>query len=104
MLFNSYVFIFVFLPLTIAVYHLLRGNGFVRMAIFSLVVASLVFYGWWSLQYLGLLLALLAIDLVIAHKTNNIYGRRTSGESFEGIFELLLEARGVEMEAPYPWR
>jgi len=68
MLFNSYVFIFVFLPLTIAVYHLLRGNGFVRTAIFSLVVASLVFYGWWSLQYLGLLLALLVIDLAIARQ------------------------------------
>ncbi len=68
MLFNSYVFIFVFLPLTAAVYHLLRGNGLVRMAIFSLVVASLVFYGWWSLQYLGLLLGLLAVDLVIARQ------------------------------------
>lgn len=45
-----------------------------------------------------------AVDLVIAHKTNNIYGRRTSGESMNGILELLLEARGVEMEAPYPWR
>lgn len=66
MLFNSYIFIFVFLPLTVAVYHLLRGNGYVRMAIFSLVIASLVFYGWWSLQYLGLLLGLLAVDLVIA--------------------------------------
>ena len=66
MLFNSYVFIFVFLPLTVAAYHLLRSNGFVRMAIFSLVVASLVFYGWWSLQYLGLLLGLVAADLVIA--------------------------------------
>ena len=66
MLFNSYIFIFVFLPLTVAVYHLLRGNGFVRTAIFSLVVASLIFYGWWSLQYLGLLLGLVAVDLVIA--------------------------------------
>jgi D-alanyl-lipoteichoic acid acyltransferase DltB (MBOAT superfamily) len=66
MLFNSYVFIFVFLPLTVAIYHLLRGNGLVRMAIFSLVVASLVFYGWWSLQYLGLLLALVTADLLIA--------------------------------------
>ena len=66
MLFNSYIFIFVFLPLTVVVYHLLRGNGFVRAAIFSLVIASLVFYGWWSLQYLVLLLGLLAVDLVIA--------------------------------------
>ncbi len=68
MLFNSYVFIFVFLPLAIAVYHLLRGNGFVRTAMFSLVMASLVFYGWWSLQYLGLLLGLLVADLVIARQ------------------------------------
>ena len=45
-----------------------------------------------------------SLDLVIAHKTHNIYGRETSWESFEGIIELLFTARGVEMPGPYPWR
>jgi CubicO group peptidase (beta-lactamase class C family) len=44
-----------------------------------------------------------AIDLVVAHKTNNIYGRRTASESWERIIELVLEAKGVKMTGPYPW-
>jgi CubicO group peptidase (beta-lactamase class C family) len=45
-----------------------------------------------------------AIDLVLAHKTNSVYGRTTSWESYERLIELLFEAHGVEMEGPYPWR
>ncbi len=45
-----------------------------------------------------------SLNLVLAHKTNNVYGRETSWESFERIIELLFEARGVEIPGPYPWR
>ncbi len=46
-----------------------------------------------------------AVDLVIAHKTNSVYGRTTSWRSWQRFMELMLESkRGVEMEAPYPWR
>jgi CubicO group peptidase (beta-lactamase class C family) len=45
-----------------------------------------------------------AEDLVIAHKTNSVYGRTTSWGSYERMMELLLEAKGAEMEGPYPWR
>lgn len=45
-----------------------------------------------------------AVDLVIAHKTNSVYGRTTSWESYERLIELLFEARGVEMDRPFPWR
>jgi CubicO group peptidase (beta-lactamase class C family) len=45
-----------------------------------------------------------ALDLVIAHKTHNIYGRQTSWDSYEGIVERLFAAKGVEMPGPYPWR
>jgi len=44
-----------------------------------------------------------AIDLVIAHKTNNAYRRTTSWESWHRLIEILFEARGVEMEGPFPW-
>ena len=44
-----------------------------------------------------------AIDVVIAHKTNNVYSRTTSWESWHRMIELLLDARGVEMQGPYPW-
>lgn len=42
-----------------------------------------------------------SLNLVVAHKTNNIYGRTTSRESWQRIIELVLEARGVK--GPYPW-
>lgn len=46
-----------------------------------------------------------AVDLVIAHKTNSVYRRSTSWESWQRFIELMLESKdGVEMDGPYPWR
>ena len=47
MLFNSYTFLLVFLPLTLLVFQWLRG-GNPRLATGWLVVASLFYYGWWN--------------------------------------------------------
>lgn len=44
-----------------------------------------------------------SLDLVLAHKTNNIYGRSTSSQSWQRIIELLFEAKGVKMPGAYPW-
>jgi CubicO group peptidase (beta-lactamase class C family) len=44
-----------------------------------------------------------AVDLVIAHKTNSVYGRTTSWASWQRMIELLLDARGVGIDGPYPW-
>jgi alginate O-acetyltransferase complex protein AlgI len=56
MLFNSYEFILLFLPLTLAVFFLLGERGHHRVAIGWLVAASLFFYGWWNPAYLLLIL------------------------------------------------
>lgn len=56
MLFNSYIFIFAFLPLTVAVFYLIGGRGHHRAAISWLVMMSLVFYGYWNVMYLWLIL------------------------------------------------
>lgn len=56
MLFNSYIFIVVFLPLTLAgFYSTARWVG-PRPAKGLLVFASLVYYGWWNPSYLLLIL------------------------------------------------
>jgi CubicO group peptidase (beta-lactamase class C family) len=45
-----------------------------------------------------------AVDLVIAHKTNSVYGRTTSWQSWQRFIELMLESRdGLELEGSYPW-
>jgi D-alanyl-lipoteichoic acid acyltransferase DltB (MBOAT superfamily) len=56
MLFNSYVFIFLFLPLTMAGFFLLARVR-PRLAAAWLTAASLFFYGWWNPLYVWLLAA-----------------------------------------------
>ena len=55
MLYNSYIFIFLFLPITLLGFHILRQKGHYRLTISWLIAASLFFYGWWNPIYLGLL-------------------------------------------------
>lgn len=66
MLFNSYFFIFVFLPLAVLLFHGLRHQGYERGSIFVLTMMSLLFYGWWSAKYLLLLIPLMLINYAIA--------------------------------------
>ena len=56
MLFNSPLFIFLFLPLTLWGFFKIGGRGHHRVAIAWLVGMSLAFYGWWNPAYLGLIL------------------------------------------------
>src|ERR1700676_5284804 len=56
MLFNSLAFIAGFQPVTLVGFHFLREYGGGRAARVWLLVASLAFYGWWSVPYLGLIL------------------------------------------------
>lgn len=62
MLFNSYIYLLVFLPVTLVVYHTLRHAGRRDASMISLALASLVFYGWWSPRYVLLLLGLMAFN------------------------------------------
>ncbi|MBC7906360.1 MAG: MBOAT family protein [Rhodospirillaceae bacterium] len=57
MLFTSNEFLFVFLPLTIIGFLLLRrGTGSNKATVYFLLLASLVFYSWWDARYLALIL------------------------------------------------
>ena len=65
MLFNSYPFLFGFLPLVLVGYFILgRKNCLVAAA--WLAFASLFFYAWWNPAYLGLLLASIGINFFFA--------------------------------------
>jgi len=55
MLFNSYEYIFAFLPVTLIGFLLLRRFGRVQQSFMWLVIASLFFYGWWNPVYLLLM-------------------------------------------------
>ena len=62
MLFNSYVFIFCFLPIVLAGYLLLQRTAQPLWPIAWLVLASLVYYSWWRPVYLLLLLFSVAVN------------------------------------------
>ncbi|ARN74094.1 MBOAT family O-acyltransferase [Oceanicoccus sagamiensis] len=65
MLFNSYEFILVFLPLVLIGFYLLGNGGFGRAAISWLVLASFFFYGWWNPAYLILIVTSMLFNFTI---------------------------------------
>ena len=64
MLFNSYPFIFLFLPVTLAGFFTL-GRFSHRLASSWLVVASIFFYGWWNPHYIPLLIGSILFNYAI---------------------------------------
>ena len=65
MLFNSYVFLFFFLPVTLVGFHLIGKQGYHKVAVSWLVGASLFFYGWWNPAYLGLILGSILFNYAV---------------------------------------
>ena len=55
MLFNSWYFVLFFLPPVLLGWYLLRGSGNLLAGMVWLLVASMLFYGWWNPAYLFLL-------------------------------------------------
>ena len=76
MLFNSYAFILGFIPLTLLLFHGLRGAGFARSSIGLLALLSLLFYGWWNPIYLLLIVPLMLVNFVLAARIVPRDGRR----------------------------
>lgn len=66
MLFNSYVFIFIFLPIAVLGYFSLNHLNKVTWAKAWLIGCSLYFYSFWSMKNLPLLLLSITINFLIA--------------------------------------
>lgn len=66
MLFNSYIFIFGFLPVTFCLYHFFLNKGRMRQALFILTAASLFYYSWWNPKNLLLIGGLMGFVYFIA--------------------------------------
>ena len=56
MLFNSYIFILAFLPITLVVFNLISKTKKTNLLISWMIAASLFFYGWWNIYYLWLII------------------------------------------------
>jgi alginate O-acetyltransferase complex protein AlgI len=94
MLFNSYEFIFAFLPCVICVFILCQRVKNKTLTSVWLVLCSLLFYGWWNPSYLPLILLSILTNYVLAKKIHDLTRTNQLKYSklalFIGIFLNLL--------------
>src|SRR5262245_16013600 len=89
MLFNSYVFLFAFLPISVVGYFLLANRLGSRAAKIFLCVASFVFYGWWNPAFVLILLGSIAFNYAVS--------RRLDGQDTPGSHQAAWLAFGVTL-------
>ncbi|MBR1397689.1 MAG: MBOAT family protein [Selenomonadaceae bacterium] len=80
MLFNSYEFIFLFLPIVLAGYFFI-GKKHDRAANVWLALASLFFYGYWNKNYLPLLIMSIAVNYTFAGLILNARSNKNASHS-----------------------
>lgn len=94
MLFNSYVFIFAFLPITFFVYFFLNKRRLTELAKAFLVFASLFFYSWWNISYLPLILVSMLVNFALGKqlstKAPKLQGSRKGVLIFGILFNVGL--------------
>lgn len=62
MLFNSFEFIFIFLPIVLLLYFNIKSH---KARLYMLLIASYIFYGYWNYKFVALLLLTTVIDFYI---------------------------------------
>ena len=87
MLFNSYEFIFAFLPVSVMVFILCQRVGNKELTSLWLIACSLFFYGWWNPSYLPLILLSIFVNFSLAKK---ILSLNTSNNALSSKLFLLL--------------
>ncbi|HZX31254.1 MAG TPA: MBOAT family O-acyltransferase [Rhodocyclaceae bacterium] len=75
MLFNSYEFIFCYLPLVLGLFFVI-GRWSRKLAALWLAAASIFFYGWWDARYVFLLLLSITVNFGIGYLIGTSRGRR----------------------------
>ncbi len=113
MLFNSTTYL-IFLPLVFACYWLMRSKRGQNM---MLLLGSMVFYGWWSLPYLGMMTGTCLLNYLIsrqlegsAHRKSWLVGSLLLNFGVLGLFKyfnffaenlsVVLNALGLRADIP----
>lgn len=91
MLFNSYIFIIGFLPITLILYYLSAKKFGSQCARIVLILASLFFYSWWDVRNLPILLGSILVNYVLAGRILHSEGKSRKAWLILGIlFDLGL--------------
>ena len=80
MLFNSYIFIFIFLPITLAGWYALNRIKAYESAKFFLAGMSLWFYGYFNIYYLAVIIVSILSNYLVSYLiglTRKTFTRRT---------------------------
>ena len=85
MLYNSYAFIFLFLPVAFAGFFIVARASH-QLAALWLACASLFFYGWWNPKYVALLLASILFNFAMGY----LIGRRRGEDAAKAKTLLTL--------------
>jgi alginate O-acetyltransferase complex protein AlgI len=89
MIFSSFGFVFVFLPIVLGVFLALTASKHDRAALAWVVGASLVFYGWWDARFVPLLLGSIAINFLAGLK---LADERTAPGAKRLLFLVMVAA------------
>lgn len=92
MLFNSFEFVFVFLPLAVLGFFLVSRFGTRAGAVSYLSAASMAFYAWWNVWYLLLLLAEVVFNFALGRQLLRVdlSQRRRFGIALFGVATMLI--------------
>ncbi|WP_223554726.1 MBOAT family O-acyltransferase [Lysinibacillus sphaericus] len=91
MLFNSFEFIFLFLPITFVVYFFLNQFSNQQYAIYCLVLSSLFFYGYFKLTYLAIITVSIIVNFALSRIINNSNHRLRKTYMIIGVvFNVLI--------------
>lgn len=67
MLFNSFEFLFLFLPITLLIFYFLLKNNYKKALTPWLAIMSLLFYSWWEIKFTLILLVSICFNYLIAY-------------------------------------
>jgi len=84
MLFNSNIFLFVFLPITVLGFYFIKTKLRYNLAILWIVIASLIYYGWFKAEYLLLIGFSIIFNYIVGRYLTNKYR-----ESRKKVFILI---------------
>jgi len=85
MLFNSYEFIFIFLPITFFIYFYLNHKRLTETSKGFLICSSLFFYSWWNIAYLPIIIASMTFNYAIGRSLHKTAGKKYSAFSKKSI-------------------